>query len=56
MNLFLQVGGWVQDYGNILSFATVRRATHEVPFSQPERALVLFKAFLQGQPPPSTMM
>jgi len=51
-----QVAGWVQVYGNILSFATVRGAGHEVPFSQPERSLVLFKAFLQGQPPPSIMM
>jgi serine carboxypeptidase-like clade 2 len=51
-----QVAGWVQVYENILSFATVRGAAHEVPFSQPERSLVLFKAFLQGQPPPSVMM
>jgi serine carboxypeptidase-like clade 2 len=51
-----QVAGWVQVYGNILSFATVRGASHEVPFSQPERSLVLFKAFLQGQTPPRVMM
>jgi len=51
-----QVAGWVQVYGNILSFATVRGASHEVPFSQPERSLVLFKAFLQGQTPPTVMM
>lgn len=50
--LVLQVGGWTQVYGNILAFATVRGAAHEVPFSQPARALVLFKAFLGGRPLP----
>lgn len=48
----LQVGGWTQAYGNILSFATIRGASHEAPFSQPERSLVLFKAFLEGKPLP----
>ncbi|KAH6771125.1 serine carboxypeptidase-like 45 [Perilla frutescens var. hirtella] len=48
----MQVGGWTQVYGNILSFATIRGASHEAPFSQPERSLVLFKAFLQGMPLP----
>ncbi|KAE8023772.1 hypothetical protein FH972_009436 [Carpinus fangiana] len=47
-----QVGGWTQVYGNILSFATIRGASHEAPFSQPERSLVLFKSFLQGRPLP----
>ncbi|CAL0305209.1 unnamed protein product [Lupinus luteus] len=47
-----QVGGWTQVYGNILSFATVRGAAHEVPFSQPARSLVLFKSFLEGRPLP----
>ncbi|KAK7840485.1 serine carboxypeptidase-like 45 [Quercus suber] len=47
-----QVGGWTQVYGNILSFATVRGASHEAPFSQPGRSLVLFKSFLEGQPLP----
>ncbi|KAK7399272.1 hypothetical protein VNO78_10452 [Psophocarpus tetragonolobus] len=47
-----QVGGWTQVYGNILSFATVRGASHEVPFSQPERSLVLFKSFLEDRPLP----
>ncbi|KAL0385282.1 UNVERIFIED_CONTAM: Serine carboxypeptidase-like 45 [Sesamum radiatum] len=42
----------MQVYGNILSFATVRGASHEAPFSQPERSLVLFKAFLEGRPLP----
>ncbi|XVF66714.1 hypothetical protein PTKIN_Ptkin10aG0059900 [Pterospermum kingtungense] len=47
-----QVGGWTQAYGDILSFATIRGASHEAPFSQPERSLVLFKAFLEGRPLP----
>ncbi|CAJ1937570.1 unnamed protein product [Sphenostylis stenocarpa] len=47
-----QVGGWTQVYGNILSFATVRGASHEAPFSQPERSLVLFKSFLKDRPLP----
>ncbi|KAK8913841.1 Serine carboxypeptidase-like 45 [Platanthera zijinensis] len=49
-----QVGGWTQVYGNILSFATIRGASHEAPFSQPERSLGLFRAFLQGRPLPET--
>ncbi|KAG6747265.1 hypothetical protein POTOM_049661 [Populus tomentosa] len=44
-----QVGGWTQVYGNILSFATIRGASHEAPFSQPERSLMLFKSFLEGK-------
>ncbi|KAG6651407.1 hypothetical protein CIPAW_06G108500 [Carya illinoinensis] len=47
-----QVGGWTQVYGNILSFATIRGASHEAPFSQPERSLMLFKSFLVGRPLP----
>ncbi|GLT48061.1 hypothetical protein SLA2020_217030 [Shorea laevis] len=49
-----QVGGWTQVYSNILSFATIRGASHEAPFSQPERSLILFKAFLEGHPLPET--
>uniref|UniRef100_A0A0D3HMD6 Serine carboxypeptidase-like 45 n=1 Tax=Oryza barthii TaxID=65489 RepID=A0A0D3HMD6_9ORYZ len=49
-----QVGGWTQVYGDMLSFATIRGASHEAPFSQPERSLVLFRAFLQGRPLPET--
>ncbi|RWV93055.1 hypothetical protein GW17_00044517 [Ensete ventricosum] len=49
-----QVGGWTQVYGDVLSFATVRGASHEAPFSQPERSLVLFRAFLQRRPLPET--
>ncbi|PSR84612.1 Serine carboxypeptidase-like [Actinidia chinensis var. chinensis] len=48
----MQVGGWTQVYGDILSFATIRGASHEAPFSQPARSLVLFKAFLEGRPLP----
>ncbi|XP_051122076.1 serine carboxypeptidase-like 45 [Andrographis paniculata] len=48
----MQVGGWTQVYGDVLSFATIRGASHEAPFSQPERSLVLFKAFLEGRPLP----
>ncbi|KAK4362079.1 hypothetical protein RND71_017320 [Anisodus tanguticus] len=47
-----QVGGWTHVYDNMLSFATIRGASHEAPFSQPERSLVLFKSFLQGRPLP----
>ncbi|CAN4086574.1 unnamed protein product [Withania somnifera] len=47
-----QVGGWTHVYDKILSFATIRGASHEAPFSQPERSLVLFKSFLQGKPLP----
>lgn len=49
-----QVAGWTQGYGNLLTFATVRGASHEVPFSQPGRSLVLFKSFLEGKPLPNS--
>ncbi|GLT88075.1 hypothetical protein SLE2022_061160 [Rubroshorea leprosula] len=47
-----QVAGWTQVYGDVLSFATIRGASHEAPFSQPERSLVLFERFLAGKPLP----
>ncbi|KAL8489287.1 hypothetical protein ACS0TY_024779 [Phlomoides rotata] len=47
-----QVGGWTQVYGDHLSFATIRGASHEAPFSQPERSLVLFSSFVAGKPLP----
>ncbi|KAL3028389.1 hypothetical protein AAZX31_03G109400 [Glycine max] len=47
-----QVAGWTQVYGNILSYATIRGASHEAPFSQPQRSLGLLKAFLEGKPLP----
>ncbi|XP_019429723.1 PREDICTED: serine carboxypeptidase-like 45 isoform X1 [Lupinus angustifolius] len=50
-----QVAGWTQVYGDILSFATIRGASHEAPFSQPERSLVLLKAFVEGKPLPGVL-
>ncbi|XP_010271866.1 PREDICTED: serine carboxypeptidase-like 45 isoform X2 [Nelumbo nucifera] len=47
-----QVGGWTQVYGDILTFATIRGGSHEAPFSQPQRSLVLFNSFLKGKPLP----
>ncbi|EEF45082.1 serine carboxypeptidase-like 45 [Ricinus communis] len=47
-----QVAGWTQVFGDILSYATIRGASHEAPFSQPERSIVLFSAFLGGVPLP----
>ncbi|KAG0468544.1 hypothetical protein HPP92_017872 [Vanilla planifolia] len=44
-----QVGGWVIEYGNMLTFATVRGAAHMVPYAQPNRALTLFKSFVNGR-------
>ncbi|TVU51306.1 hypothetical protein EJB05_02720 [Eragrostis curvula] len=48
------VGGWVTEYGNLLTFATVRGGAHMVPFSQPDRALGLFSSFVNGQRLPNT--
>ncbi|KAK6115008.1 hypothetical protein DH2020_007277 [Rehmannia glutinosa] len=39
-----QVGGWATEYGNMLTFATVRGAAHMVPYAQPSRALHLFSS------------
>ncbi|KAG4912877.1 hypothetical protein JHK86_053310 [Glycine max] len=47
-----QVAGWTQVYGDMLSYATIRGASHEAPFTQPQRSLVLLKAFLEGKPLP----
>ncbi|CAA3015408.1 serine carboxypeptidase-like 45 [Olea europaea subsp. europaea] len=44
-----QVAGWTQAYGDFLSFATIRGASHEAPLSQPERSLVLFDSFVNGK-------
>ncbi|XP_022852368.1 serine carboxypeptidase-like 45 [Olea europaea var. sylvestris] len=44
-----QVAGWTQAYGDFLSFATIRGASHEAPLSQPERSLVLFNSFVNGK-------
>ncbi|EHA8587022.1 Carboxypeptidase [Cocos nucifera] len=49
-----QVGGWWEAYGNeSLVYATVRGASHMVPYAQPERALVLFSRFIHGKLLPS---
>ncbi|GAA0174931.1 serine protease [Lithospermum erythrorhizon] len=49
-----QVGGWATEYGNLLTFATVRGAAHMVPYAQPARALHLFSNFVRGQRLPNT--
>ncbi|KAK7396048.1 hypothetical protein VNO78_16759 [Psophocarpus tetragonolobus] len=50
-----QVAGWTQVYGDILSYATIRGASHEAPFTQPKRSLRLVKAFLERKPLPSVV-
>ncbi|GAB4861161.1 Serine carboxypeptidase-like 42 [Ancistrocladus abbreviatus] len=49
-----QVGGWQIEYGNLLTFATVRGAAHMVPYAQPSRALHLFSDFIRGRRLPNT--
>ncbi|CAI8585897.1 unnamed protein product [Vicia faba] len=49
-----QVGGWATEYGNLLTFATVRGAAHMVPYAQPSRALHLFSNFVNGRRLPNT--
>lgn len=49
-----QVGGWATEYGNMLTFATVRGAAHMVPYAQPSRALHLFSTFIHGRRLPNT--
>ncbi|KAL2894129.1 Serine carboxypeptidase-like 42 [Bienertia sinuspersici] len=49
-----QVGGWATEYGNLLTFATVRGAAHMVPYAQPSRALHLFSSFIRGRRLPTT--
>ncbi|KAK1288541.1 Serine carboxypeptidase-like 43 [Acorus calamus] len=49
-----QVGGWATEYGNLLTFATVRGASHMVSYAQPARALRLFQSFVNGQRLPDT--
>ncbi|KAI5560207.1 hypothetical protein BDE02_16G031400 [Populus trichocarpa] len=50
-----QVAGWTQVYGDLLSFATIRGASHRAPFSQPNRSIVLFNAFLEGKQLPQAL-
>lgn len=49
-----QVAGWATEYGNLLTFATVRGAAHMVPYAQPSRALHLFSSFVRGRRLPNT--
>ncbi|KAK3036165.1 hypothetical protein RJ639_029902 [Escallonia herrerae] len=46
-----EVGGYVEEYRGI-TLVTIRGAGHMVPSYQPERALAMFKSFLQGTLPP----
>ncbi|XP_057982275.1 serine carboxypeptidase-like 45 [Malania oleifera] len=50
-----QVGGRTQAYGddNILSFASIKAASHQAPYSQPQRSLELFRVFLSGKSLPT---
>jgi serine carboxypeptidase-like clade 2 len=48
----MQVGGFVQQYEGGFTLASVRAAGHTVPTFQPERAFVLFHAFLKDVLPP----
>lgn len=55
-NIYNQVGGWTLSFGKVrkgqnltyLTFATVRGAAHEVPYTSPSQALTLFQAFLRS--------
>ncbi|CDP16358.1 unnamed protein product [Coffea canephora] len=46
------VGGYVQEYKNNLTFATVRGAGHQVPSYRPDRGLSLVSNFVTGTPLP----
>ncbi|OMO71556.1 Peptidase S10, serine carboxypeptidase [Corchorus capsularis] len=48
-----EVGGWTQIY-NGLTYVIVRGAGHEVPLTQPQRALALFRHFLKNKPLPAS--
>ena len=45
----LKVGGWVTEYGNLLTFATVKGGAKMVAYSQPGRTFQLFKSFVHGE-------
>ncbi|PPS12667.1 hypothetical protein GOBAR_AA07973 [Gossypium barbadense] len=49
-----QVGGWSEVYKG-LTYVTVRGAGHEVPLTQPQRALRLFRYFLMNLLLPSSL-
>ena len=44
-----QVAGWVAEYEEGLTLATVRGAGHQVPVLTPDRALSLVSHFLDGK-------
>ncbi|KAM3258012.1 hypothetical protein ACQJBY_050002 [Aegilops geniculata] len=46
-----EVGGYVEAYTGGLVFVSVRGAGHQVPYFQPEKALILFSSFLKGTLP-----
>ncbi|XP_011000406.1 PREDICTED: serine carboxypeptidase-like 45 [Populus euphratica] len=50
-----QVAGCAQVHDDVLSFATIRGASHGAPFSQPKRSIVLFNAFLGGKQLPQAL-
>ncbi|MQM00187.1 hypothetical protein Taro_032919 [Colocasia esculenta] len=51
---FMQVGGGYESYGHgKIVYATVRGASHMVPFTQPVRALDLFSSLINGKTLPS---
>ncbi|KAM0939918.1 putative carboxypeptidase D [Dioscorea sansibarensis] len=45
----ITVGGWVTEYGNLLTFATVKGGAKMVAYSQPGRTFQLFKSFVHGE-------
>ncbi|XP_022776925.1 serine carboxypeptidase-like 46 isoform X2 [Durio zibethinus] len=59
----MQIGGWTQSFGQerkgknmtFFTFATVRGAAHEVPYTSPSPGLTLFRAFIKGSPLPRTI-
>lgn len=53
---WMQVGGYVQQYQGGFTLASVRAAGHMVPTFQPERSLVLLKAFLSNTLPPADIV
>uniref|UniRef100_J3MY88 Carboxypeptidase n=1 Tax=Oryza brachyantha TaxID=4533 RepID=J3MY88_ORYBR len=47
-----EVGGYVQQFAGGLVFISVRGAGHQVPYFQPEKALIVVSSFLKGVLPP----
>eukprot|EP01017_Pseudomicrothorax_dubius_P027409 TRINITY_DN3153_c0_g1_i3.p1 TRINITY_DN3153_c0_g1~~TRINITY_DN3153_c0_g1_i3.p1 ORF type:complete len:475 (+),score=108.32 TRINITY_DN3153_c0_g1_i3:158-1582(+) len=45
-----QVGGFIVDYDNDLTFITIRGAGHMVPQTSPAQAYVMFSNFIKGLP------